>query len=938
MEASSSSSAGAIHYYPLVKSERDQRTYRYLLLPNQLRVLLVSDPATAKAAAALSVQVGANQNPPEREGLAHFLEHMLFLGTQKYPEAGAYQAFIAQHSGSFNAYTAAENTTYFFDIDPAQLEPALDRFAQFFIAPLFTPEYVERERQAVHAEFIAKIKDDGRRQWEVYRELINPQHPSAKFSVGNLQTLADPATGSLRDELLAFYERHYSAELMTLVVVGREGLDQLQAWVNARFTQVPQRELAIADDYPPLFEPGRLPLTVEIQPERDLRQLSFNFPIVLDEDYYARKPFDYIGQILAHEGKGSLLSFLKRLGWADAVNGGVILKSRRDALFQLTLDLTPRGVKAREQLVPLVFYVIEQLRSRGISAWRYTELQDIAGMQFHFQEKQPPMETARQLAEAMFDYPPAQLLRNQYWYGGFDEALISRALDYLRSDNLFLVLMAPEIQPYRISQRYSTPYTVRQSIAPILDLKPIVKQELQLPERNPFLPRRLTVKSNSMLEQVDVDAEQKPQLIFKDRNARVWYAQDYQFEQPKAVLQVLLKSPLVAGSAEAAAQAQLLAAMVNDQLTEFTYPAKKAGIDYVFNANARGFELQVSGFSSRQSLLLNRWVESLVNPRLNAERFEVVKQKLLREWRNRNKNLPYLVMLQQIPALQLDPQWDDRSLIAALEQVDYPALQRFAEHMLLDAKMDMLVYGNYFRQEALKLAVLLDHALLKRQTGREMPPAKALGLSKMATKSWLYHYPIDHSDALVELLIPAASPQIDVSAHMQLLQQIIKPLFYTQLRTEKQLGYVVAAVPMPLRQLDASLLVVQSPVATEAQLVDEINAFLDAQEASIADNLRVNQESLVKKLREPARSLSEQAQRYWQSIILGDYEFTRVQALATAVEQITPESLRAQYRAQFLQKNQRLWFVTRPLPNEDSYNLIEDLPAYKAAQDAYPIP
>ena len=61
-----------------VKSPNDDYAYRYLTLPNQLEVLLISDPDAPKAAAALDVLVGSGDNPPGREGLAHFLEHMLF--------------------------------------------------------------------------------------------------------------------------------------------------------------------------------------------------------------------------------------------------------------------------------------------------------------------------------------------------------------------------------------------------------------------------------------------------------------------------------------------------------------------------------------------------------------------------------------------------------------------------------------------------------------------------------------------------------------------------------------------------------------------------------------------------------------------------------------------------------------------------------------------
>ena len=69
--------------FSIIKSPDDDRLYRGLNLPNGLKVVLVSDPTTDKAAAALDVHVGHMSDPWNLPGLAHFLEHMLFLGTEK---------------------------------------------------------------------------------------------------------------------------------------------------------------------------------------------------------------------------------------------------------------------------------------------------------------------------------------------------------------------------------------------------------------------------------------------------------------------------------------------------------------------------------------------------------------------------------------------------------------------------------------------------------------------------------------------------------------------------------------------------------------------------------------------------------------------------------------------------------------------------------------
>ena len=235
----------------IIKSPADDREYRALILENGLKVMLVTDPRADRAAAALDVHVGSGYDPADREGLAHYLEHMLFLGTKKYPESGEYQQYITEHGGSNNAYTVINHTNYFFSITPDYLEGGLDRFAQFFIAPLFNEAYVTRERAIVDSEYQARKEDEGRRLWTARREIYNPHHPSTQFSVGSLQTLADRENDPVREDLVNFYERYYHASRMALLVIGNQSLDQLQAWVEDSFSTIP----ANGDAYSPFAMP-----------------------------------------------------------------------------------------------------------------------------------------------------------------------------------------------------------------------------------------------------------------------------------------------------------------------------------------------------------------------------------------------------------------------------------------------------------------------------------------------------------------------------------------------------------------------------------------------------------------------------------------------------------------------------------------------------------
>jgi len=67
-------------------------------------------------------------DPDDIPGLAHFCEHMLFLGTEKYPEENEYNKFLSEHAGGSNAFTSSEHTNFYFDVAPEALPDALDRY------------------------------------------------------------------------------------------------------------------------------------------------------------------------------------------------------------------------------------------------------------------------------------------------------------------------------------------------------------------------------------------------------------------------------------------------------------------------------------------------------------------------------------------------------------------------------------------------------------------------------------------------------------------------------------------------------------------------------------------------------------------------------------------------------------------------------------------
>ena len=218
----------------LTQHPLDQSESRTLILDNGLKVYLLSDPKFNMSAASMAVEVGSLENPQDREGIAHFLEHMLFLGTEKFPDVDEYSEYLRTYGGYANAYTASDHTNYQLQVLPDGVEGAIDRFAQFFIAPLFTDEYTEREVNAVNSEHQKNIMSDNWRQFRVTSLFAKEGHPIRKFGTGNLETIGDITRG----ELISFYEKYYSSNTMGLALLSNHSLDNLESWAKTYFSDI----------------------------------------------------------------------------------------------------------------------------------------------------------------------------------------------------------------------------------------------------------------------------------------------------------------------------------------------------------------------------------------------------------------------------------------------------------------------------------------------------------------------------------------------------------------------------------------------------------------------------------------------------------------------------------------------------------------------------
>lgn len=429
------------------------------------------DTGLRDAAASILVGVGSMYDPVTCQGLAHFLEHLLFMGSEKYPGENEYESFVAKHGGTDNAWTEWEYTTYTVSIPQEYLWGAMDRLAQFFVAPLLLESAVDRELNSIESEFQLNKNSDSCRWQQLLCATSRPDHPMAKFSWGNLRSLREIPQALGVDplvELRRFYNQYYYAANMRVCVIGAYTLDEMEQRVQSMFAKVPALPrtpgpLALplnpetglcswqAEYHSPLREVGcplaehALQKIFRIVPVKDKHALSITWPFPGQMDQWRTKPGDFLAHLLGHEASGSLLSYFRSQSWATSCMAGVgeegSERASSHALFNMSFALSKEGLEHWRDMVAAVYEYIGMLRFKsehGWPEWIFDELRSIHEVSYRYGDEASPEDIVEAMTESMaphYRLPPERLLDGPHLLFGFDAAAISSLLDCMTPQN-----------------------------------------------------------------------------------------------------------------------------------------------------------------------------------------------------------------------------------------------------------------------------------------------------------------------------------------------------------------------------------------------------------------------------------------------------------------------------------------------------------------------
>lgn len=300
--------------------------FQHLTLSNGLRVRLCHAPHLKRCAAVVRVQAGSHDAPLAYPGLAHFLEHLFFLGTERFPVEDGLMRFVQRQGGQLNASTRERHTDFFFEVPPTALPGALERLCDMLANPLLTLERQRAEREVIHAEWVAWSGNaEAQREYALLRS-VSAQHPLGGFHAGNRESLPidEPA---FQAALADFHGRFYQAGQMVLSLSG------------------PQELATPAQQFGGLFATGSTVSQVAPPPllDRPLQpaQIAGQLDLLLAlEALSANANLDYYLAGIADSRPGGLVHALRERGWLEGFNATALYRFDGQALLHLHARLS----------------------------------------------------------------------------------------------------------------------------------------------------------------------------------------------------------------------------------------------------------------------------------------------------------------------------------------------------------------------------------------------------------------------------------------------------------------------------------------------------------------------------------------------------------------------------------------------------------------------
>lgn len=882
------------------KTPQDPREYRAITLSNGMTVLLVSDPQAPKALAALTLPIGSLDDFVLQPGLAHYLEHMVFMGSKRYPRPNGMDDFLRKNGGSGNASTAPNRTSFYLEVDNNAFAPAVDRLADAIAAPLLDPKYADKERNAVNAELTMARANDSLRMAQVRAETLNPAHPASRFSGGNLETLRDKPGSELDSALKQFWQQYYSANLMKGVLYSNKSIDDMTQIAVSTFGLIENRYSSVPEITAPSLTKDQKEIIIHYVPAKPRRQLKLEFKVDNNSERFRSKTDTLIGYLIGNRSKNTLSDWLQNEGLIEAIDaGGDPTTDRNSGVFSVVVNLTDKGMAERDRVVAAIFSYLDLLRKKGVDKRYFDEMANVLNIDYRYPSIRRDMSYVDWLSELMLYVPLENTLNAPYLADIYDRKEIKQRLSALTPDNVRVWYISAK-EPHNKSAYFvNAPYQVEKINAVQQSRwKSLAKGiSLSLPEINPYIP------DDFSLIPAQSQTYTHPQPLIDQSGLRVFYMPSrYHSTEPKASVLLALRHQRTMDTARHQVLFALNDYLAGIALDQLTTQAAVGGMSFSSGEN-EGLVLSASGYSQRLPELLHKALEIYATYTPTEDQLKQAKFWYEDRLEEAEKGKAFEQAIQPVSLLSELPYTEREERRKLLWSISLQELADYRNNILTTSTPEMLVTGNLSPNSVSAMAQRIKQQL--NNQGAHRQPGQYI-LVNQPIKANIQKAGTGTDNALATVYIPVGYSEYRAQANSALLAKILRPWFFYQLRTEEQLGYAVFAFQTSVGRQWGLGFLLQSSHQKPSYLLSRYEAFYVQAEKRLRAMSKADfaqyQTALINELQQKPQTLDEEAGRFFGDFNRENYRFDSREKLIAEVKKLTPDRVADFYYRAVIQK------------------------------------
>lgn len=876
---------------------KDQKV-RKLRLDNGVAVYLVSDPEAKSSGAAFSMKVGSWDDPKKYPGTAHFVEHLLFMGSHTYPDEEAYMTAINNAGGACNAFTASTQTVYGFSSDNPHFKEIFSMFAHMFIDPLFNPDSIAREYKAVEQEYQISLTSDGWRQMQVIKDIANPEHPHTAFNCGNKETL-----GSIPvDVAIAWYKEHYDPALGSLVLASPLSLDEMTAMADELFGQLQPLEKSPkecgSNTKERLLLDHKLPLMVHIEPYNKeaksftlVWELPPSFSSLTDEGQ--RACFVVLKHLMSAGHENSLYAQLKNDNLINGLSISNFSLSKNMHLFCIDFHLTDEGIGKTSEIEQKTSAFLNQLATTNVPSYVTDEISKVWESSINSRPRQQPFQLCMGVANALTNEDITTYPKKHFKLAPFSQEAFKAFVNLLDFNKALKIGLIPS-EKSKVSMDkkefwYQVDYAaIQEPSVPALENAPVFTL---FENPNPYMPVSMEPLDSSFAsEEVD------PKVLLNSARAKLVYWKDTTFLLPKLSMHMNLQSPEMDLDVTSCAYLDMFSYIAAEKLIPINAKGDTAGLNIGVSTGMGEINISLSGYQDKSERFFSDALDILGDFEVSDQLFESKKELLKANFEGAKTTPAYQYAAKKIANLTSSFNFPSSEYLNAIDAMDKDRYVAFIKKAFASRVTKTVVAGPLSQEDAQSLYLCFEsHPLFKRDPAKHVGSIDqvytlALDGNKPPQK---VHISREHKGSSALLMVQDEGFSFEQLASNYILNYSISTQFHEVLRTKQQTGYVATSFPkLTNNDLISVNFLVQSTTHTSEELLARYELFLEEylrklDEDITAEKFETFKTTLISQINTPPETLDQKSALIFDALCNYEADFKRREKLLKATKALT---------------------------------------------------